>query len=362
MEHIAFYLSNMEVGGAQRVVANLANEFDQRGFEIDVVLVAEVGPLLENLRSGIEVVDLNSSRAVKSLPHLVQYLRNNEPDALFSSLTYLNDVALLASLVPSISTHTLVSEHNIKDQSQLDSKEVRIAKYLYPRANHIVAVSKGVADDIVTWSRVARKEIEVVYNPVFSENLVKQAETRPNHRWYQDNNSSIVVSAGRFIKEKDFETLIRAFNIVVKETNAKLVILGDGPNRSDLESLVTELGIGNSVDFIGFVDPPYAYMNYADLFVLSSRSEGLGNVLIEAMSVGTPVVSTNCPTGPSEVLEQGQYGSLVTVGSHEALSEAILESLDNHLDPSVLKNRAKEFSVESIADEYENLIFSQLHK
>lgn len=353
MNHIAFYLSNLKIGGVQRIVVNLANELVNRGYQIEIVLVDKSGHLIDNLDPSVSVIDLDSGRAINSIPSLVRYLRTQNPDLLFTGLTYLNDAALIATILSRTSHRLLISEHNVKTRSQRHTKEIALARILYPRADHIVAVSEGVARDITRWTPVPISSIDVIHNPIVSEELLNSSQVRPDHPWYQKSDSPLIISAGRLIPEKDFETLIHAFDVLKRDCNdAKLVIIGDGPNRSNLESLISDLGLQDSVSLPGFVNPPYGYMRYADLFVLSSQSEGLGNVLIEAMAVGTPVVSTNCPDGPAEILKNGQYGRLTPVGDPEQLAEAISLELIEERSIEELQERAMDFSVKSITDKY----------
>ena len=214
-------------------------------------------------------------------------------------------------------------------------------------AERIVAVSTGVAEDLVRQvSRIAGR-VRVVPNPVHHEDIAAMAVTAPDHPWFDDPDVPVILSAGRLVGQKDFATPIRAFAEVVKSRPARLAILGEGRERDALAALVRELGIGHAVGLPGFVVNPFAWMARARVFAVSSIDEGLSMVLIEAMACGTAVVSTDCPHGPREVLEDGKWEPLVPVGDPGALAAAILETLSDPLPPDLLAARSRAFSVEA---------------
>ncbi|NLO89188.1 MAG: glycosyltransferase, partial [Clostridia bacterium] len=187
----------------------------------------------------------------------------------------------------------------------------------------VVAVSQGVADDLVKTTGLMRELIKVIYNPIVTPELLEKAKESIGHPWFKPGQPPVILSAGRLTAAKDFPTLIHAFARVRAERLARLMILGEGEERPNLESLVRELGLESDVSMPEFVENPYAYMARAAVFVLSSAWEGFGNVLVEAMAVGTPVVSTDCPSGPAEILEGGKWGKLVPVGDVEKLAKAL---------------------------------------
>ncbi|ELZ36066.1 glycosyl transferase family protein [Halorubrum saccharovorum DSM 1137] len=192
----------------------------------------------------------------------------------------------------------------------------------------------------------------VIHNPAYSKGISEKATERVSHPWFQSDEPPVILGVGSLTPQKDFPTLVRAFNRLRSQQDARLVILGEGDRREELESLIQRYGIGDSVDLPGFVDNPFKYMKQADVFVLSSRWEGFGNVIVEAMACGTPIVSTNCPSGPAEILQNGKYGQLVRTGDPEALAAAVQATLAEPPAPDPLIERAKEFSVERVADKY----------
>ena len=203
----------------------------------------------------------------------------------------------------------------------------RLIKRFYPWADGIVAVSRGAADDLVRAAGLAPDRIEVVHNPIVTPELREMAAAPLDHPWFRPGQAPVVLSVGRFSPQKDFGTLIRAFSRVLRECRARLLILGDGPERAGLEALVADLNLGGAVELPGWVQNPYPYMVRADAYVLSSRWEGLPSVLIEALYCSVPVIATDCPSGPREILDGGKHGLLVPVGDEDALAEGIESAL-----------------------------------
>jgi glycosyltransferase involved in cell wall biosynthesis len=237
----------------------------------------------------------------------------------------------------------------------------QLVKRLYPLADAVVACSKGVAEDLVQNMKVPRERVHVIYNPTDPE-IEAKAQEPVDHPWFKNSKIPVILCVARLAPEKDLPTLIRAFSIVRKERPAKLVILGEGSERAKLEALVKELGLDGDVWMPGFVDNPFKFMKRATVFALSSRFEGFGMVIAEALAVGTPVVSTDCPSGPAEILGEGKWGKLVPVGDHEKLAEAILETIENPPDREKLKERGRDFSLDRIGQQYLQLITELLEK
>jgi glycosyltransferase involved in cell wall biosynthesis len=222
----------------------------------------------------------------------------------------------------------------------------------YGMADRVIAVSEGVAEDTAAVTGLPRDRIAVVRNPVVTPRLRAMAKEAVDHPWLPASDVPVVLGAGRMTRQKDFPVLVRAFARVRRERPCRLIVLGEGPDRAEIERLVGELGVGDDVSLPGFAVNPYAYMSRASLFVLSSRWEGSPNVLTEALAVGTPVVSTDCPSGPRETLQEGRFGPLVAVGDEEALARAILETMAHPLDAATLRGAVDEFTVERSADGY----------
>lgn len=364
---ITIYLPSLRGGGAERVMVTLANAFAERSFVVDLVLASASGPYLTEVSPAVNVVDLGRSRVITSLPGLVRYLRKRKPTALLSAMGHANLVALLAKKLSGGNTRVVVSERNNSSVEANQNKGLRyliirsLNHYLYRSAKVVHAVSQGVAAASAKELGLPLERIQVIYNPVVTQQMLEMSCTNVNFPWLVNDGRKMVVAAGRLTKQKDFTTLIRAFALLQSKTNARLVIMGEGELRSDLERLVAENSLQQAVFLPGFVENPFAVMKRADLFVISSAWEGLPNVLIQAMACGAPVVSTNCPSGPAEILENGKWGRLVPVGDVETLAKAMLDTLTETEHPDVA-SRAAYFSLERAVDEYLRLLLPDLNQ
>ena len=326
---LAIFTSNMGGGGAERAMLKLAGGMAGRGYQVDLVLSRAEGHYLEEVPGAVRIVDLHASRVLASLPGVVRYLRRERPSAMLTSLNYVNIVGVWARRLAGVETRLVVNEQNTLSLEAPHSPRRRhrllpmLAKRFYPWADRIVAVSQGAADDLVRAVGLAPDRIEVVHNPIVTPELKAMVAAPLEHPWFEPGGVPVVLAVGRFTVQKDFGTLIRAVERVRRERRVRLLILGDGPERAGLEALVAEVDLGDAVDLPGWVTNPYPYMVRADAFVLSSRWEGLPSVLIEALFCGVPVVATDCPSGPTEILEGGKHGLLVPVGDVGALARGI---------------------------------------
>jgi len=358
--HIALFLPNLGGGGAERVFTNLANAFVEKGMVVDFVLGKAEGPNLSQIDRRINVVDLGTNTVYGWLRPMKSYLKERHPELVLSALHHANLTALCANMLSGTKTRIIVSVHGTmshdigKSKKRLAKAIPLLVKAFYPKADKIICVSSGVAQELINKYHLPKSKVQVIYNPVVTEDMFKKAEEPIDHPWFQPGQPPVILGVGRLTAAKDFETLIKAFALVRKKTEARLLILGEGPERVKLEQLVKQLGLQNDVCMPGFVDNPYKYMKHSSVFVLSSRWEGLPTVLIEALALGLPVVSTDCPSGPAEILEGGKWGRLVPVRNHEALANAILEALNDERGKGA--ERAKEFSLDRIVDQYVALI------
>jgi len=362
---IAFFLPTVRGGGAQRVIVNLVQGITERGIQVDLVLAAATGVFLDQLPAAVRLVDLRSNRLHRSLVPLAGYLRRERPRALVSSMSHANLIALWAARLARRGTPVVVTVHNTMSQSQSTGTggrfsgalESRLLRAFYPWAARVVAVSRGAADDLARTSGLPRERVRVVYNPVITPAVMAVARQRADHPWLAAGQPPVVLGVGRLTAQKDFPTLIRAFAAVRKQEPARLIILGEGEDRSRLEALADELGVRPDVDLPGFRDDAMAFMAHSSLFVLSSAWEGLPTVLIEALAAGTRVVSTDCPSGPREILQDGRLGTLVRVGDHVTLAEAMLDALRRPAEPIPAETLAP-FTRDVAVDNYLRLIES----
>jgi len=354
LPRLALFTTFLGSGGAERVTVNLAKGFRDHGLEVDLVLT-RFGPQQYEIPSGVRLINIGAPRIYAALPGIIRYLRQVQPDIVLSAEAAVNVTVLLAWRLSGSRARIFVAEHNSRIEATKNSRDWRVKllpvfiRKTYPWTDGIVAVSKGAADQLAKIAPIVKHKIRVIYNPVVSEELFVKAEQPLNHPWFCKGEPPVILAAGRLIFQKDFTTLIRAFALVRKKRPARLMILGEGKDRARLEALVRKLGLEEDVALPGFVENPYKYMKRASVFVLSSRWEALPTVLIEAMACGCPVVSTDCPSGPAEILENGKWGRLVPIHSPELLAKAILETLER---PIYATERAKYFSLERATQEY----------
>jgi glycosyltransferase involved in cell wall biosynthesis len=354
---VSIFLPSLAGGGAERSMGVIANGLAARGADVSLVLGTASGPFLADLLPAVRVVDLRSSSVISAIPGLVRHLRSTRPSALLSAMSHANVAASVAWRVAGSHPRLVLSEraHFSSVLRQHRSLRMRVTAQMmrltYPMADRIVAVSRGVACDLVECIRIPPDRIETIYNPVVDQHVLNSAASVPSHRWLAHREAPVVLAVGRLIAQKDFPTLIRAFAILRRTIPLKLVILGEGELRPQLAALADSLGLADDVDLPGFDPNPFSAMRAADVFVLSSRFEGLPGVLIQAMACGVRVVSTDCPSGPREILESGRWGSLVPVADPPALADAIATALAQ-VDPPDVRTRAAMFSVDAAVDRY----------
>ncbi|NEV61238.1 glycosyltransferase [Thiorhodococcus minor] len=355
---IACFFSTSGHSGVDRAARHLIPALARRGYQVDLLKVRRHGPHLPEIPAGVRVIDLGSRHTLACLPAVARYLRQARPAAMLSDKDRVNRVALFARAIARVPTRlTLRSGTTISiDLATRGALERWVQRMsmgrLYPFADQVIVASAGVADDMADYTGLARARIRVVPPPVVPERLLAAELPPPDHPWIGERDCPLILSAGELCSRKDFETLIRAFARLRAERPARLMILGRGGARERLLALARELGVAEDVALPGYVENPYAYMAHADLFAFTSRWEGLGFVLIEALAVGTPVVATDCPSGPSEILHGGRYGSLVPVGDDAALAAAMQATLDDPLPPSRLKEAARRYEIEASTDAY----------
>jgi len=291
----------------------------------------------------------------KSAVFVADYVRKETPDCVLPALPNGKVVATLLAKSLLVSFPVVIPVVHLDLENRRLRDKVRY-RTLMAHSDHIIAVSEGVRHSVSSKAGVPKERITTIYNPVVTPRLEVLSREIPDHPWLAGAGPPVILSAGRFVQVKDFPTLIRAFHKLSLVIPSRLILLGDGSQRKDLTALLRRLDLEDRVSMPGWVDNPYAFMARASLFALSSRMEGLPTVLIEALACGCPCVSTDCPSGPAEILEGGRIGCLVPVADVEALAEAMRLTLDDPPPKTLLLKRAEHFSAENSVAIYERLI------
>ncbi|MBN8491265.1 MAG: glycosyltransferase [Burkholderiales bacterium] len=341
----------------------MANDLVQRGFAVDMVLMRHEGELLPLLDERVQVVGLGTARVRSVLPALTRYLRNRQPSAVLANMWPLTALAVLAASCARAKCRLVLVEHifwtRFAPSQGLLSRLMAgpSMRWLFPRATARVAVSDGAARDLEAFAKLAPGSVVSIGNPVTglppSLAAIAPADIAPE--WLLGDHRRLI-AVGSFKEQKRFDRLLAAFASLAAHDGARLLILGEGSERSMLEREAERLGVADRVFMPGFVLDPRPFLAAADLFVLSSDFEGLPTVLIEALEQGCPVVSTDCPSGPREILANGRFGALVPVGDVEALTKSMEEALCSEHDREALKLRAADFSVARATDAYLDLL------
>jgi glycosyltransferase involved in cell wall biosynthesis len=343
------------------VTVNLLRVAAQAGIPLDLLVGKAEGSLLSEVPPEVRIIDFNVARVRSAIPQIALYLRRERPCGVISHITHVNTALLIARALARTKTPLVAVEHSRFSPPSAARKlhpfEKKLARWLYPWANHVVGVSTGVARDVEHSLGLPPDRVRTIYNPIVDAYLLARAEEPCPHPWLQGGDEPVLLTVGHLGRpEKDHQTLLRAFAIVRRTRTARLVILGEGAERGQIESLRRDLGLEAVVDLPGATNNPYAAMRRASLFVLSSRSEGLPTVLVEALACGCPTVSTTCPSGPAEILDGGRYGVLVPPQNPEALAAGILQGLDQHWDRDALRRRGAEFSATASLDQYLSIL------
>lgn len=346
------------------MMVTIANELAASGLGVDLIVANAHGPNASSVDANVRLIDLTASGVMRALPALVRYLRGARPTALLATLTYANVVAVVARRLAAVPTRVFVRQATTPSEVELSILDLksfvaqRALTWAYSRAAGVIAVSTGVAEDLVERFGLPPALVHTVPNPVVDSRIALLAREPLDDPWFTPGSVPSLLAVGRLGPEKDFSTLIEAFALLRGRRPARLTILGDGDERSRLEHLVAKLDLTDDVKLPGFDPNPYRYMARANMLVLSSVREGLPGVLIQAMSCGTPVVATDCRSGPAEILDGGRYGELVPVRNPHELAAAMERTLDREPDRELLRERSMLYSVERSVSAYRELLLA----
>lgn len=368
---LAVLISFSGEGGVERMMINLLHEFARLGLQVHLLLIKDNSEHLQHLPDNIRIIRLGSRHALTSIWPLVNYLQQYNPPALLVAKDRAGRAALIARAIAQRSKTRLQTRIVIRLgtnlSAALDGKpawqrysRLYPIRRLYPLADAIVAVSEGVAADTVNNARISADKVHVVRNPVITPDLYEQANASlpasAVSDWLTNRTQPVALAAGRLTRQKDFMTLLQAVKQVNQTTPLRLIILGEGRQREALEQSIAASGLQQQVALPGFQANPYAWIQRADVFVLSSRWEGSPNVLTEAAALGIPVVATDCPSGPRELLQDGYYGPLVPMGNAQAMADAIIEVLNDPHPVARLQEATQAYTAQQSAQHYLSLL------
>jgi glycosyltransferase involved in cell wall biosynthesis len=358
--YVAIYMRDLAGGGVERQTVALASELQANGVSVTLLLHRAVGELRAMVPDDIRIVDMNSRRTLEDVWLVARFLRKERPDVLLSNLDHNNVAAALANLLAGRPSQVVICQHNPVAAPYFWSlswsyRLIPLAyRLLSPCVSRAVAVSGGIVDEMHKIAHIPRRKVALIHNPVIGADFQFRAAQSVTHPWFENRDEPVFVTAGRLVAMKDHETLLRALAIHRRHHGGRLLVLGIGPLRAHLGNVVNELGLQGCVDFLDFQENPLPWFRRSDAFVLSSYSEGFGNVLVEAMGCGTPVISTDCEHGPAEILDNGRFGLLVPPKAPEALAAAMgnVAELRSLWPSSMLKARAAEFNTAACAAAY----------
>lgn len=357
-DRLAIFVATSGHSGVDRVIKNLLQQLADWAQPVDLLRVRRHGPRIEEIPGAVRPIDLGAAHVNTSLPALVRYLRRERPAALLTDKDRVNRIAILARGIARVETllavrlGTTVSV-NLASRSAFERWQQRTSiRRLYPLADCVVVPSQGAAEDLAAYTGLRRDQVRVIPSPIVTRDLRHRAAEPLDHPWLSDGGRPVIVAVGELGYRKDFETLIRAFALVRRRRPCRLVILGRGGLRARLLGLGAKLGVREDLDLPGFLPNPYAFMARAELFVLSSRWEGMPVALVEALACHTPVVSTDCPSGPREVLGEHPVGALVPVGDYRAMADAIDAWLGAQVTEDLFERAIADYRIEASACAY----------
>ncbi len=359
-ENIVFLVPNL-AGGVGRVMTTLAIALQEQNIPIEIWTIAHFGEYIASTETLVPIRHIGNGRARNSLQILVQTLRTDTPRVVVAVSFHINCLLILAALFLRTKPRIIITEHwplktALQELSVMKRIMVRLAvMVLYPLADAYAAVSEGVAKQMARYGHVAVSKILVTYNPIVSQELYSQSKQPVSHPFFACN-APVIVSVGRLSKEKDIATLIHAFALVNKDVDCRLLIVGDGLEKDNLKQIIATHDLQDHIAMAGFVPNPYPYIKHADVLVLPSQREGLPTVLVEALALGTKVVSTDCDSGPREILKNGIYGILTPVGDAPALAQGILTTLREHTTKAVSDAVLAPYTIDTVRRQYQKLL------
>lgn len=353
---ITLVIGSLRTGGAERAMVNLSSGLLNSGCDVEIVVVEKTGDFLSSVSEKVNVFDLGMKRARNSVGAFRKYLKEHSPDVIIVAQTHVQLMVLTAVKISRWKGKLILNEQSTFSSNTTNGIYRFFVKQMFGRADAITVVSHGAADDFSEQYPEFKNKIQVIANPVFTDNILTLKNENVVHPFFENANYPVILAAGRLSKEKNFIFLLRAFSLLLKKTKAYLIIIGEGEERRSLLNEGLKLGILPNVSLPGNVSNPYAYMSRCSVFALTSTYEGLPGVLIEALACGCNIVSVDCKNGPAEILSNGKFGTLVTAQDPEVFSGELYKSLTAGKQEEMKLTRARDFGIGKIAKEYLTLI------
>ncbi|WP_439883474.1 glycosyltransferase [Pontibacter sp. MBLB2868] len=361
---IAFFYRRLNQGGIQRMILNCAEYLASCGHQVSVILIKKEGEYLDILDKRVRIIPFRRTAKRSLYTSFSEILKKEEFDVLFTASPPLNIFSILCKLLTNTKTKFVISERN-NTVSLFSNNKLTVSKLtffgiplVYRFADCVVAVSEGLADNLSSIAMIPKKKIKTIYNPAYTDHLTKHIDDEIHHPWLKNKEVPVLINVARLSTAKNQKLLIRAVAKVLKTRQVKLIIVGEGPLRNSLQDEINKLNLQESIDMVGFQIHPVSWIAKSDLFVLSSDFEGFGNVVVEALATGITVVTTACNYGPPEIVKNGEFGYLASVGNEEDLADKIIYALDHPLEKEKQIARAKEFHVDTIVQKYDELFSS----
>lgn len=369
-KEVVLFLAMLSSGGAQAVIITLANQFAERGYDVKLLVGTSNGPLKASISDKVKLIDFECRRLVTTIPKLVSYLKTHKPTSIISTQIHSNLTLILAVKLAGVNTKTILRECTTPSQAfklSNNKKErfiYRVAQYFLKYGDKFIAVSKGVKEDMTMFYQIAASKIEMIYNPIIDKKMYEKAEEQVVHPWI-DEDVKILSTLSRIAPSKDIESIINSFASVRKNKNIRLIIIG-GFSEEDayykkLVQLIKDLNLQDDIYFTGFQINPFKWLKISDLFVFSSLLEGLPGSLVQALALNCKIVSSDCKSGPKEILLDGKFGSIFPVKNNEALTDAIIYELNNNPTKDQAKDiHLQQFMKNKVTDQYLQVIFNQV--
>ena len=363
---ITFFIPNLRVGGAENVLRMMINALIDRypQYTVSLCLASANGEIASKIDKRITIINFSRSNVRYCLYDLIQYFRREKPDCFVVSLDYANIIASFAHKLSRSKSKLILWEHSVTSiHSQTTISKFFILRYFlvnyfYKRAHYIIAVSKGIAKDMVSNFCIPEEKLYIIYNPIECNEIIQLANQKEVDCYPKIDKEQYIISVGRLVQAKNYPLLINAYSLLAENNVFKLIIVGDGPEKQHLQQLISELNLDGRVVLVGHLNNPFPLMKNAESVILSSSWEGFSLVLIETLALKKNIVSTDCPSGPREILGNGEFGLLVPMNNPEKLAEGISQIINGEVkfDEDLLLQRAQYFSIEKSFNQFMEII------